>query len=214
MGTAVNCSSPSDISTAGESFSTSSENVHHSHGMKKSTRLTMEQTRALEKSFEFEKILEAGRKEELSGALGLRPRQITIWFQNRRAKWKTAQLEKDFGVLKQNYESLETRYHTVVEENQKLQSEMQRSDSILKNVHNKEVMGDRQIDFNIVQEKKVKSYGVQYNTEDNIPDQASMEEIYSQNFLLALKEEDFLYNIDEISGIMSVRSLDCDFPLE
>jgi len=177
----------------------------------------MEQSRALEKSFELEKILEAGKKQELSGALGLHPRQITIWFQNRRAKWKTAQLEKDFGVLRQNYESLEICYQTVVEENKRLQSEIQRSGNVLKNVDNKkdkEIMGDRQIDFNMVQDQKEKNYGI-HNTEDNIPHQAIMEGNCSQNLLLALQEEDFHYNMDEISRIMSVRSLDSDeFPLE
>jgi homeobox-leucine zipper protein len=121
----VNSYSAFGISTAGESLEISSSgNVHNPHGMKKSRRLTMEQARALEKSFELGKILEAGRKKELAGALGLHPRQIAIWFQNRRAKWKTTQLEKDFGALKQNYESLKARYHTLLEENKKLQPEV------------------------------------------------------------------------------------------
>jgi len=47
--------------------------------MKKCRRLPMEQARALEKSFELAKVLEAGKKEKLTGALGLYPRQIAIW---------------------------------------------------------------------------------------------------------------------------------------
>eukprot|EP00253_Pinus_taeda_P030296 PITA_30296 len=229
MEKAVNPYSAFAISTAGEPFNTSSSE------MKKSRRLTMEQTRALEKSFELAKILEDGRKEELAETLGLNPRQICIWFQNRRTKWKTAQLEKNFGVLKESYESLKGHYHTLLEENRKLQSEIQRSCSMLKNIENrkdKEVTGDRRIDFNIVQDKKEGCYGV-HNTEDNIPHQASMEENCSQNLLWAFQEEDCHYNFDEISGIMSafqeedcpynfdeisgimsVRSLDYEFLLE
>jgi hypothetical protein len=48
--------------------------------MKKCRRLPMEQARALEKSFELGKVLEAEKKEKLAGALGLHPRKITIWF--------------------------------------------------------------------------------------------------------------------------------------
>jgi hypothetical protein len=125
MGKTVHSYSAFDISAAGKSIEiSSSENVHNAHGMKKSRRLTVEQVRALEKSFQLGMILEAGRKEELARALGMNPRKIAIWFQNRRAKWKTTQLEKDFGVLKQNYEFLKARYHTLLEENKKLQSEV------------------------------------------------------------------------------------------
>jgi homeobox-leucine zipper protein len=127
MKRAIQSYSKFDISTAGESLhSSSSENVYSSHGMKKSRRLTMEQVRVLEKSFEQGKRLEAERKDELAGALGLHPRQIAIWFQNRRAKWKTKQLEEDFGVLKQDYESFKAHYQTIVEENKKLQAEVRK----------------------------------------------------------------------------------------
>eukprot|EP00253_Pinus_taeda_P022481 PITA_22481 len=202
----VNSYSVFEIGTAAESLKTSSsENVHNSHGMKKGRRLTTEQTRALEKSFELAKILEAGRKEQLAGALGLHPRQISIWFQNRRAKWKSAQLEKDFCILKQNYGFLQAHYHILLEENKRLQSEIQRSSSILKNAENKkgeEVIGDGQIDFNIVQDEKEECYGVQ----------ASMEESCRQEVLLALQVEDCYYNMGDISGIMSVESWTPSFP--
>ena len=38
--------------------------------------------------------------------VGLQPRQVAIWFQNRRARWKTKQLEKDYDVLKRQYEGM------------------------------------------------------------------------------------------------------------
>jgi hypothetical protein len=71
------------------------------------------------------------------------------------------------------------------------------------NKKDKEIMGDGQIDFNIVIEKKEECYGA-HNTQDNIPHQASMEENCGRNVLLALREEDCYYNMGEISGFMLV----------
>lgn len=180
----------------------------------------MEQVRVLEKSFELGKRLEGDRKEELAGALGLHPRQIAIWFQNRRAKWKTKQLEEDFGALKQDYESFKAHYHTLVEENQKLQVEIQRLGSMFKNdqsLQDKEIMGDTQTDLNIIKEikeevnKSETSYPLQLHpcTEDDITHRESMEESSCQNVLAKLegnllREEDWYSNMTDISGFMWV----------
>ncbi|XP_073023742.1 homeobox-leucine zipper protein ATHB-13-like isoform X1 [Primulina eburnea] len=61
----------------------------------KKRRLSLDQVKALEKSFESRNKLEPERKMRLARALGLKPRQIAIWFQNRRARLKTKQMEKD-----------------------------------------------------------------------------------------------------------------------
>ncbi|GLJ50592.1 hypothetical protein SUGI_1077720 [Cryptomeria japonica] len=92
----------------------------------KCRRLTMEQVRALEKNFEQGKRVEPERKLKLARSLGLHPRQIAIWFQNRRARWKTKQLEKDYALLKQDYEAFKAHYVNLKEENSKLQAEIQR----------------------------------------------------------------------------------------
>jgi hypothetical protein len=63
----------------------------------KKRRLNVEQVRTLEKNFELGNKLEPERKLQLARALGLQPRQVAIWFQNRRARWKTKQLEKGKG---------------------------------------------------------------------------------------------------------------------
>ncbi|KAI7994062.1 Sulfoquinovosyl transferase SQD2 [Camellia lanceoleosa] len=68
--------------------------------LQKKRRLNLEQVKTLEKNFELGNKLESERKMQLAMALGLQPRQIAIWFQNRRARWKTKQLEKDYDVLK------------------------------------------------------------------------------------------------------------------
>ncbi|XP_077222583.1 homeobox-leucine zipper protein HAT5-like [Tasmannia lanceolata] len=90
----------------------------------KKRRLTPEQVHLLEKSFEVENKLEPERKSQLAKKLGLQQRQVAIWFQNRRARWKTKQLEKDYALLKSSYDSLLSDYDQINTENEKLKSEV------------------------------------------------------------------------------------------
>ncbi|KAE8721074.1 Homeobox-leucine zipper protein HOX16 [Hibiscus syriacus] len=91
---------------------------------KKKRRLTVEQVQFLEKSFEVENKLEPDRKIQLAKDLGLQPRQVAIWFQNRRARWKTKQLEKDYDALQANFNSLKAEYDDLLEEKDKLKQEV------------------------------------------------------------------------------------------
>ncbi|RRT73277.1 hypothetical protein B296_00033515 [Ensete ventricosum] len=90
----------------------------------KKKRLDLEQVRVLEKNFEMGNKLEPGRKMELARALGLQPRQVAIWFQNRRARWKTKQLEKDYDELKRQLEAMKTENEALQARNKKLLSEV------------------------------------------------------------------------------------------
>lgn len=78
----------------------------------------------LEKSFEAENKLEPDRKTQLAKKLGLQPRQVAVWFQNRRARWKTKQLERDYDLLKASYDSLLSDYDAAVKQNERLKSEV------------------------------------------------------------------------------------------
>ncbi|KAK4281591.1 hypothetical protein QN277_013063 [Acacia crassicarpa] len=84
---------------------------------KRKKRLTSKQVESLEKSFEKEKKLDADRKMKLSKEVGLPPRQVAVWFQNRRARWKAKQLEHLYDALKQDFDAM-------YKEKQKLQEEV------------------------------------------------------------------------------------------
>ncbi|KAK9052447.1 hypothetical protein SSX86_029076 [Deinandra increscens subsp. villosa] len=90
----------------------------------KKRRLNLEQVKALEKSFELGNKLEPDRKTQLARSLGLQPRQVAIWFQNRRARWKTKQLEKDYDVLKRQFESVKADNDALKTLNKKLHAEL------------------------------------------------------------------------------------------
>ncbi|KAG6773507.1 hypothetical protein POTOM_020789 [Populus tomentosa] len=95
-----------------------------SHVTEKKRRLSGDQVKALEKNFEVENKLEPERKVKLAQELGLQPRQVAVWFQNRRARWKTKQLERDYGVLKTNYDSLKHDFDAIQQDNEALLKEI------------------------------------------------------------------------------------------
>ncbi|KAI7742406.1 hypothetical protein M8C21_022887 [Ambrosia artemisiifolia] len=112
-----------------------------SHLGEKKRRLNLEQVKALEKSFELGNKIEPERKRQLARALGLQPRQVAIWFQNRRARWKTKQLEKDYNVLKTQVDSIKADNDKLKNHNNKLHAQLmalkgQESNNIRSNMVN------------------------------------------------------------------------------
>ncbi|KAK4363331.1 hypothetical protein RND71_018572 [Anisodus tanguticus] len=85
---------------------------------RKKLRLTKDQSAVLEESFKEHNTLNPKQKKALAKRLGLRPRQVEVWFQNRRARTKLKQTEVDCEFLKRCCENL-------TEENRRLQKEVQ-----------------------------------------------------------------------------------------
>ncbi|XP_076947604.1 homeobox-leucine zipper protein HOX16-like [Bidens hawaiensis] len=94
------------------------------HQHEKKRRLKADQVQFLEKSFKTENKLKPERKIWLAKELGLQPRQIAVWFQNRRARWRTKQLEKDYDTLQESYNQLKANYDSLLQEKEKLKSQV------------------------------------------------------------------------------------------
>ncbi|KAE8677412.1 Homeobox-leucine zipper protein HAT2 [Hibiscus syriacus] len=85
---------------------------------RKKLRLSKDQSAILEESFKEHNTLNPKQKIVLAKQLGLRPRQVEVWFQNRRARTKLKQTEVDCELLKRCCENL-------TEKNRRLQKEVQ-----------------------------------------------------------------------------------------
>lgn len=95
------------------------------HNSDKKRRLTPEQVQFLEQNFELENKLEPQRKLQIAQQVGLKPRQVAIWFQNRRARYKTKQIEREYDSLKANYDRLKVDYDSLYKENENLKNEVE-----------------------------------------------------------------------------------------
>ncbi|XP_074568413.1 homeobox-leucine zipper protein HAT3-like [Curcuma longa] len=87
-------------------------------GCRKKLRLSRDQSAVLEDSFKEHTTLNPKLKVALAKQLNLRPRQVEVWFQNRRARTKLKQTEVDCEFLKKCCENL-------TEENRRLHKEVQ-----------------------------------------------------------------------------------------
>ncbi|XP_022951762.1 homeobox-leucine zipper protein HAT3-like [Cucurbita moschata] len=85
---------------------------------RKKLRLSKEQSLVLEETFKEHNTLNPKQKLALAKRLSLRPRQVEVWFQNRRARTKLKQTEVDCEYLRRCCENL-------TEENRRLQKEVQ-----------------------------------------------------------------------------------------
>ncbi|KAE8670971.1 Homeobox-leucine zipper protein ATHB-4 [Hibiscus syriacus] len=85
---------------------------------RKKLRLSKEQSVVLEETFKEHSTLNPKQKLALAMKLNLRPRQVEVWFQNRRARTKLKRTEADCEYLKRCCDNL-------TEENRRLQKEVQ-----------------------------------------------------------------------------------------
>ncbi|KAK3435358.1 homeobox-leucine zipper protein HAT22 [Eucalyptus grandis] len=97
---------------------TSNDDGGDFNGGRKKLRLTREQSALLEESFKLHTTLTPAQKQSLADQLKLKPRQVEVWFQNRRARSKLKQTEVDCQFLKKCCETLS-------DENRRLKKELQ-----------------------------------------------------------------------------------------
>lgn len=90
-------------------------------------RLGQDQVRLLEANFSCNKKLEPDRKLQLARQLGVPPRQIAIWYQNKRARWKNQSLELDYSALQLRLETAFAEKRQLEKEVGQLQIELQKT---------------------------------------------------------------------------------------
>lgn len=94
-------------------------------------RFSDEQIKSLEVMFEADSRPESRRKQQLATELGLRPRQVAVWFQNRRARLKSKQIERDYRLLKAGYDTLASSFELLKREHQSLLLQSQKLKTLL-----------------------------------------------------------------------------------
>ncbi|XP_074568986.1 homeobox-leucine zipper protein HOX28-like [Curcuma longa] len=92
-------------------------------GARKKLRLTKEQSAVLEGKFKEHATLDLKQKQALAKELKLRPRQVEVWFQNRRARTKLKKTEVELEFLRKWCQALE-------EENRRLHKELKKLKSM------------------------------------------------------------------------------------
>ncbi|KAE8662724.1 Homeobox-leucine zipper protein HOX6 [Hibiscus syriacus] len=102
---------------------------------KNKKRFTDEQIRLFESIFESETRLEPRKKLQVARELGLQPRQVAIWFQNRRARLKSKQIEKDYIKLRDKYDNLASRFESLKDEKQSLVSQLEKLSEMVAEAH-------------------------------------------------------------------------------
>lgn len=80
-------------------------------GSSQKLRFTKAQLRVLEETFERLQRPNAHQKSTLAMELGVQPRQVEVWFQNRRARGKAKRNESDCEVLRQRCQDLIVENH-------------------------------------------------------------------------------------------------------
>lgn len=102
----------------------------HSSKLQKK-RLSQEQVRLLESSFDAGRKLEPDRKFQLARELGVPPRQIAIWYQNKRARWKNQSLELDYGAVQVRLDAAQAEKRALEKEVDALRAELKRAQDML-----------------------------------------------------------------------------------
>ncbi|KAJ4729736.1 Homeobox-leucine zipper protein like [Melia azedarach] len=94
-------------------------------------RLTQDQISLLETCFNANQKLKVDCKLELAHRLGLPPRQVAVWYQNRRAREKIHTIELDYKTIRQELEKVLAENTRLEEEVGKLKHELSRTRQML-----------------------------------------------------------------------------------
>ncbi|CAH2033812.1 unnamed protein product [Thlaspi arvense] len=160
------------------------EDVCESYKLRERTKkrkLTPGQLRLLEESFAEEKRLEPDRKLWLAEKLGLQPSQVAVWFQNRRARFKTKQLEHNCDALRASYAKLKTDRDILFLQNETLKNKV----ALLKEkLKMKESLETQSMEAEKLGEEgsSVKSENTQYSDEEGLGNQYSFPELAALGF--------------------------------
>ncbi|KAK2372848.1 hypothetical protein P8452_46069 [Trifolium repens] len=144
--------------------------------MNKKRKLTDEQVNLLEQNFTNEHKLESERKDKLAMELGLDPRQVAVWFQNRRARWKNRKLEEEYNNLKKFHEStilekclLETEVLKLREQLSEADKEIKRLREPIENVtSNSSSTSSMSQSMEVVDPPFLGEFGVDYGYDDDV----------------------------------------------
>ncbi|XP_066318917.1 homeobox-leucine zipper protein HOX6-like [Miscanthus floridulus] len=93
---------------------------------KNKKRFSEEQIKSLESMFATQTKLEPRQKLQLARELDLQPRQVAIWFQNKRARWKSKQLEREYSALRDDYDTLLCSYESLKKEKHALLKQLEK----------------------------------------------------------------------------------------
>ncbi|KAI3989652.1 hypothetical protein MKX01_036261 [Papaver californicum] len=113
-------------SNSNRSNNNNSANDENNNHVERKRRMRWDQIESLERSFQEEIKLEPERKIKLAQELGLQPRKVAVWFQNRRARWKAKQLERLYDSLKQEFDIVSREKLKLQEEVTKLKMKLDR----------------------------------------------------------------------------------------
>lgn len=105
---------------------------YEKHPQKQSKkRLNQEQVRLLERSFATHKKLEPELKQKLAKQLGVPPRQVAIWYQNKRARWRTQSLEVEYSTVQVKLENALAEKRRLERDVKQLSEELRKAQEML-----------------------------------------------------------------------------------